>query len=94
MRISGQSAAQTAFTRLQPTGPPSTSPANMTHRQHSTACRQPDHTEHLRHLATQAFTRLQPTGPHPWSETSSLQLNHGFLPQNSALLYEGLLISP
>ena len=92
MPISGQPAAQAAFTCLQPTRPPSTSLANRMHRQHSPACYQPDlicepdHCAHVRQLATQAFTRLQPTGSHRWSETSSWQLNHGFLPQNSTLL--------
>jgi len=62
--------------------------ANRMHRQHPPACRQPDHSAHLRQQAIQAFTRLQPTGPNRWSETSSCQLNHGFLPQNSTLLYD------
>lgn len=88
MRISGQPAAQAAFTRLQPTGRLSTAPTNRMHKQHSPACRQSDHSAHVRQLATQAFTRLQPTGPHRWSESSSWQLNHGFLRQNSTFLYD------
>jgi hypothetical protein len=51
MSISGQPAAQAAFTCLQPTGPPSTSPANRMHRQHSLAYNQPGHTAGVRPVA-------------------------------------------
>ena len=50
--------------------------------------RQPHHSTYLRQPATQAYTRLQLNGLHRWSETSSWQLNHGFLSQNSTLLYD------
>jgi len=77
-----------ALTRRQSTGRLCAYTVNRMHRQHSPACRQADQVAHLRHLATPAFTRQQPTGPQRWSETSSWQLNRGFLPQNSTLPYD------
>jgi hypothetical protein len=88
LHFSGRLAAQAVFTCLWLTRPLCASLANQLHRQHSPACSWPDHFVHLRQLGTRAFNCLRLTRPRRWSETSSWQLNHSFLPQHLTLLYD------